>query len=53
MWNSVQKFHCTGEKEERIIDEPNTGDSWWKVDVGPIFFYKFDNRLNTNASIYS
>ena len=37
MWNSVQKFHCSGEKEERVIDEPNTGDSWWKADVGSAF----------------
>ncbi|KJA12958.1 hypothetical protein HYPSUDRAFT_73169 [Hypholoma sublateritium FD-334 SS-4] len=32
MWNSVKKFHCTREKGERIIDEPNTGDAWWNID---------------------
>ena len=33
MWNSIKKFHCTTTKEERVIDEPNTGDAWWNIDV--------------------
>jgi hypothetical protein len=33
MWNSVQKFYCCGDHEERIYDEPNTADTWWQVDV--------------------
>jgi hypothetical protein len=37
-WNSIQKFYCyrvdSGEHvEERIIDEPNTADTWWEIDV--------------------
>ncbi len=49
MWNSVQKFHCTGEKEERVVDEPNTGDSWWKADVGIGFMSpKFNGTVNAN-----
>ena len=33
MWNAVKKFYCCGDHEERIYDEPNTGDVWWEVDV--------------------
>jgi hypothetical protein len=35
-WNSVRKFYCCGLEnlEERIIDEPNTADAWWEIDVG-------------------
>lgn len=33
MWNSVQKYYCYGDHEERIYDEPNTADTWWAVDV--------------------
>ena len=33
MWNSVQKYYCRGDFEERIYDEPNTADTWWAVDV--------------------
>ena len=37
-WNSIRKFYCykveSGEHvEERIIDEPNTADAWWEIDV--------------------
>jgi hypothetical protein len=34
-WNSVRKIYCCGPKnlEDRIIDEPNTADAWWEVDV--------------------
>ena len=34
-WNSVRKIYCCGQEglEERIIDEPNTADTWWEVDV--------------------
>lgn len=32
-WNSVRKIYCCGLDEERIIDEPNTADAWWEVDV--------------------
>ena len=33
MWNSVRKYYCCGDLEERIYDEPNTGDTWWAIDV--------------------
>ena len=33
MWNSVKKYYCHGDYEERIYDEPNTADTWWAVDV--------------------
>ena len=33
MWNSVRKYHCCGEYEARIYDEPNTADIWWAIDV--------------------
>jgi Plavaka transposase len=33
MWNSVKKYYCCGDHEERIYDEPNTADTWWAVDV--------------------
>jgi len=33
MWNSVRKYYCAGDLEERIYDEPNTADTWWDVDV--------------------
>ena len=33
MWNSVRKYYCAGDLEERIYDEPNTADAWWDVDV--------------------
>lgn len=36
MWNAVRKFYCHGDCEERIYDEPNTGDVWWEVDVSHI-----------------
>lgn len=36
MWNLVKKFHCTREKEEHIVDEPNTEDTWWNVDVSTV-----------------
>ncbi len=34
-WNAVRKLYCyqKGNVEERIIDEPNTADTWWEVDV--------------------
>jgi len=34
-WNSVRKFYCcsTENIEDCIIDEPNTADTWWEVDV--------------------
>ncbi len=32
-WNSVRKIFCCGPDEEHIIDEPNTADAWWEVDV--------------------
>ena len=34
-WNAVRKLYCCGSSnmEERIIDEPNTADAWWEVDV--------------------
>ena len=34
-WNSVQKFYCCHSEnvEEHIIDEPNTADAWWEIDV--------------------
>jgi len=34
-WNSVRKIYCCSWEglEERIIDEPNTADTWWEVDV--------------------
>ena len=34
-WNSVRKIYCCSREdlEERIIDEPNTADTWWEVDV--------------------
>ncbi len=34
-WNSVRKLYCcsTGNIEDRIIDEPNTTDTWWEIDV--------------------
>jgi hypothetical protein len=32
-WNSVRKIYCCGLNEERIIDEPNTADAWWDIDV--------------------
>jgi hypothetical protein len=47
-WNSVQKFYCyrvgsdsEEHVEERVIDEPNTADAWWEIDVssGSHFFY--------------
>ncbi|KAG6847873.1 hypothetical protein H0H93_005308 [Arthromyces matolae] len=31
-WNAVKKFYCEDGKEERVIDEPNTADTWWGVD---------------------
>jgi hypothetical protein len=31
------KCHC--DPEERIYDEPNTGDVWWEVDVSCFKFY--------------
>jgi hypothetical protein len=33
MWNSVRKYYCCGNHEERIYDEPNTADTWWAIDV--------------------
>jgi Plavaka transposase len=33
MWNSVRKYYCCGNHEERIYDEPNTADTWWDIDV--------------------
>ena len=33
MWNSVRKYYCCGNLEERIYDEPNTADTWWAIDV--------------------
>ena len=33
MWNSIKKYYCCGDREERIYDEPNTADTWWAVDV--------------------
>jgi hypothetical protein len=33
MWNSVKKYYCCGDHEERIYDKPNTADTWWAVDV--------------------
>ena len=33
VWNSEQKYYCTGDFEDRILDEPNTADTWWNVDV--------------------
>ena len=33
MWNSVKKYYCCGDHEERIYDEPNTADTWWDIDV--------------------
>ena len=34
-WNSVRKIYCCRQEdlEEHIIDEPNTADTWWEVDV--------------------
>jgi hypothetical protein len=49
MWNSVKKFHCMGDKEERIYDEPNTGDTWWNVDVS-ISFVNTDMVLSECSS---
>ncbi len=40
MWNAVQKYHCSGDFEERIYNEPNTADTWWHVDV---------SRISTNS----
>jgi hypothetical protein len=36
MWNSVRKYYCRGEHEERIYDEPNTANTWWNIDVGSL-----------------
>jgi hypothetical protein len=33
MWNSVRKYYCCSNHEERIYDEPNTADTWWAIDV--------------------
>ena len=34
-WNSVQKIYCCSQEdlEECIINEPNTANTWWEVDV--------------------
>ena len=53
MWNAVKKFYCCGDHEERIYDEPNTGDVWWEVDVSRLVFdspftltdFRFSDRL--------
>ncbi len=44
MWNSVRKFHCIKDEEERIFDEPNTADSWWEADVSISFSSSYYNR---------
>jgi hypothetical protein len=43
MWNSVRKYYCCGNSEERIYDEPNTADTWWAIDVSslPVTRYSF------------
>ena len=33
MWNSIRKYFCSGFREERMVDEINTADIWWTVDV--------------------
>jgi hypothetical protein len=33
IWNSVHQYYCKGDIEEELFDEPNTAETWWKVDV--------------------
>lgn len=33
MWHSVRKTYHENGNEIRIIDEPNTADGWWDIDV--------------------
>ncbi|KII93190.1 hypothetical protein PLICRDRAFT_121618 [Plicaturopsis crispa FD-325 SS-3] len=32
MWYSVRKYYCENGVEDRLFDEPNTGEAWWEVD---------------------
>ena len=44
MWNSVRKYYCCSNHEERIYDEPNMADTWWDIDVSfflPQYSLKF------------
>ncbi|KAF8263166.1 hypothetical protein EI94DRAFT_1598659 [Lactarius quietus] len=50
MWNSIKKFYCCGDVEDRMYDEPNTGDGWWEVDVGCLIFYSLPT-LTRNSPI--
>lgn len=38
IWNSVRKYYCEGDFEDELFDEPNTAETWWKVDVS-VFLY--------------
>jgi len=53
MWNSVRKYYCCGDHEERIYDEPNTADTWWEIDVSfPSVTHQF-RCLVTNICLVS
>jgi hypothetical protein len=43
IYNSVRKYYCEGSTEqtheERVIDEPNTADTWAKYEASFLSFY--------------
>ncbi|KZV78325.1 hypothetical protein EXIGLDRAFT_593318, partial [Exidia glandulosa HHB12029] len=32
IWNASRKYYCEEGKEDRLIDETNTADTWWKLE---------------------
>ncbi|KZV83996.1 hypothetical protein EXIGLDRAFT_807612 [Exidia glandulosa HHB12029] len=32
IWNAARKYYCEEGQEDRLIDETNTADTWWKIE---------------------
>ena len=37
IWHSTRKFYCEDGREDRILDETNTADTWWNIEVRKSF----------------